>query len=128
VERGLTRVAIYARVSTGEQSPELQLRELRDYAGHRGFAVHREYVDQASGDVRRRQRAPEFDALMADARRRRFDCVLVWKYDRFARSLGMLIAALQGFRDLGVDFISLLRPRVERDTSQADAVRDRGGR
>jgi len=99
-------VAIYARVSTGEQSPELQLRELRDYAGRRGFTVHREYVDQASGDVRRRQRAPEFDALMADARRRRFDCVLVWKYDRFARSLGALIAALQEFRDLGVDFIS----------------------
>jgi len=90
VGRSATRVAIYARVSTGEQSPELQLRELRDYAGGRGFAVHREYVDQASGDVRRRQRAPEFEALMADARRRRFDCVLVWKYDRLARSLAML--------------------------------------
>ncbi len=86
--RGTIQVAIYARVSTGEQNPELQLRELRDYAERRGFVVHREYVDQASGDVRRRQRAPEFDALMADARRRRFDCVLVWKYDRFARSLG----------------------------------------
>lgn len=59
-----------------------------------------------AGDVRRRKRAPEFDALMADARRRRLDCVLVWKYDRFARSLGALIAALQEFRDLGVDFIS----------------------
>jgi DNA invertase Pin-like site-specific DNA recombinase len=93
-------------VSTGEQNPELQLRELRDYAERRGFVVRREYVDQASGDVRRRQRAPEFDALMADARQRRFDCVLVWKYDRFARSLGALIAALQEFRDLGVDFIS----------------------
>jgi DNA invertase Pin-like site-specific DNA recombinase len=98
------RVAIYARVSTGEQSPELQLRELREYAGRRNFVVHREYVDQASGDVRRR--APAFDELMADARRRRFDCVLVWKYDRFARSLGALVAALQEFRDLGVDFIS----------------------
>jgi len=76
VERGALRVAIYARVSTGEQSPELQLRKLRDHAGRRGFTVHREYVDHASGDVRRRQPAPEFDALMADARRRRFDCVL----------------------------------------------------
>lgn len=103
---GTLRVAIYARVSTADQNPELQLRELRDYAGRRGFVVHREYVDQASGDVRRRKRAPEFDALMADARRRRFDCVLVWKYDRFARSLGTLITALQEFRDLGVDFIS----------------------
>src|SRR3954470_15991989 len=100
------RVAIYARVSTGEQSPELQLRELRGYAGRRGFVVQRGYVDQASGDVRRRRRAPAFDELMADARRRRFDCVLVWKYDRFARSLGALVAALQEFRDLGVDFIS----------------------
>lgn len=101
-----TRVAIYARVSTGEQNPEAQLRELCAYAEHRGFPITREYVDQASGDVRRRRRAPEFEALMADARRRRFDCVLVWKYDRFARTLGALIAALQEFRDLGIDFIS----------------------
>ena len=115
-----TRVAIYARVSTGEQSPEAQLRELRVYAEHRGFHISREYVvdaassyrsrlmtlDQATGDVRNRRRAPEFEALMADALRRRFDCVLVWKYDRFARTLGALIAALQEFRDLGVDFIS----------------------
>lgn len=99
-----TRVGIYARVSTGEQSTESQLRELRAYTEHRGFHVTREYVDQVSGDVRRRRRAPEFEALMADARRRRFDCVLVWKYDRFARTLGALIAALQEFRDLGVDF------------------------
>ncbi len=101
-----TRVAIYARVSTGEQSPEAQLRELRAYAALRGFVVTREYIDQASGDVRRRRRAPEFEALMHDARRRRFDCVLVWKYGRFARTLGALIGALQEFRDLGVDFIS----------------------
>ena len=88
-----TRVAIYARVSTGEQSPDAQLRELRTYAAYRGFVVIREYVDQASGDVRHRRRAPEFEVLMADARRRRFDCVLVWKYDRFARTLGALIGA-----------------------------------
>jgi DNA invertase Pin-like site-specific DNA recombinase len=100
------RVAIYARVSTGEQNPELQLRDLRDYAERRGFIVHREYVETVTGDVRRRKRAPEFEAMMADARRRRFDCVLVWKYDRFARSLGALVAALQEFRDLGIDFIS----------------------
>jgi DNA invertase Pin-like site-specific DNA recombinase len=100
------RVAIYARVSTGEQNSELQLRELRDCAERRGFIIHREYVETVPGDVRRRKRAPEFEAMMADARRRRFDCVLVWKYDRFARSLGALVAALQEFRDLGIDFIS----------------------
>src|SRR3954466_4078125 len=66
------RVAIYARVSTGEQNPELQLREVRDYAERRGFIVHREYVEKVTGDVRRRKRAPEFEAMMADARRRRF--------------------------------------------------------
>ena len=103
---GTVRVAIYARVSTDEQNPELQLRELSDYAERRGFAIHREYIERASGDRRRRRRAPEFEALMADARRRRFDCVLVWKYDRFARTLGALIAALEEFRDLGIDFIS----------------------
>ena len=106
VARGTMRVAIYARVSTGEQNPELQLRELRDYAERRGFIVHREYVEKVTGDLRRRKRAPEFEAMMADARRGRFDCVLVWKYDRFARSLGALVAALQEFRDLGIDFIS----------------------
>ncbi len=105
--QGTLRVAIYARVSTTDQNPELQLRELRDYADRRGFAVTREYVDHVSGDtVRRRRRAPEFEALMADARRRRFDCVVVWKYDRFARSLGTLIAALAEFNVLGIDFIS----------------------
>ena len=106
------RVAIYARVSTGEQNPELQLRELRDYAERRGFIVHREYVETVTGDVRRRKRAPEFEAMMADARRRRFDCVLVWKYGRFARSLGALVSALQEFRDLGIDFIRT-RPRAK---------------
>ena len=101
------RVAIYARVSTSDQNPEAQLLALRDYAATRGFAVHREYVDRVSGDAtRRRRRAPEFEELMDDARRRRFDCVLVWKYDRFARSLGALIAALAEFDVLGIDFIS----------------------
>ena len=101
------RVAIYARVSTNDQNPEAQLLALREYAATRGFAIHREYVDQVSGDMaRRRRRAPEFEALMADARRRRFDCLLVWKYDRFARSLGALIAALAEFNVLGIDFIS----------------------
>lgn len=103
----VVRVAIYGRVSTGEQNPDAQLVELRAYAERRGFAIHREYVDHVTGDATaRRRRAPAFEALMADARRRRFDCVLVWKYDRFARSLAALIAALQEFDSLGIDFIS----------------------
>src|SRR3954471_19898570 len=78
--RVATRVAIYARVSTGQQSPEAQLGELRPYAAHRGVVVTRKCADPASADPGRRRGAPEFEALMQDARRRRFDCVLVWKY------------------------------------------------
>lgn len=100
------RMAIYARASTGEQSPEL-----RDYAKRRGLVVHRAYVDHTGGEVRRRRRAPAFEEPMADARRRCFDCVLVGKYDRFARSLGALVTALPEFRDLGVDFMRRA-PRV----------------
>ena len=105
-----TLVAIYARVSTNEQNPEAQLLALREYANRRGFEVYKEYVDHVSGDAERRRAKRQSDsayrALMEDAGRRKFDCVLVWKYDRFARSLSILIAALQQFSSLGIDFIS----------------------
>ncbi len=72
------RVAIYARVSISDQNPEAQLVALREFAARRGFVIHREYVHRVSGEVtRRRRRAPEFERLMADARCRHFDCVLV---------------------------------------------------
>jgi DNA invertase Pin-like site-specific DNA recombinase len=90
-----------------DQNPEAQILALREYAGSRAFVVHREYVDHVSGDARRPRRGPSLEALRADAHRRHFDCVLVWKYDRFARSLGTLIAALQEFSALRIDFISL---------------------
>lgn len=105
-----TLVAIYARVSTGEQNPEAQLLALREYASRRGFSIYKEYVDHVSGDVERRRAKRQNDRayreLMEDASRRSFDCVLVWKYDRFARSLSILVAALQQFSTLGIDFIS----------------------
>ena len=101
------RVAIYARVSTTDQNPEGQLTALREFADRRGFEVFREYVDYITGDTtKRRRRAPEFETLMADAKQRHFDCVLVWKYDRFARSLATLVTALNEFHALGIDFIS----------------------
>lgn len=101
------RVAIYARVSTTDQNPEGQLTALREFADRRGFEVFREYVDYITGDTtKRRRRAPEFEVLMADAKQRHFDCVLVWKYDRFARSLATLLTALNEFHALGIDFIS----------------------
>lgn len=99
-------VAIYARVSTTDQNPELQLSELRKYARRRGFKVHREYVDRVSGTDKRTAQRVAFNELMAAARKREFDVVLVWKYDRFARSLGVLVAALRDFETLHIDFIS----------------------
>ncbi len=105
-----TLVAIYARVSMREQNPEAQLLALREYAARRGFVIYKEYVDHVSGDFEhrraKRQNDRAYRELMEDAGRRNFDCVLVWKYDRFARSLGILVAALQQFSTLGIDFIS----------------------
>jgi DNA invertase Pin-like site-specific DNA recombinase len=103
-----TRVAIYARVSTTEQDPEAQLFALRTYAAQRGFEVYREYIDYVSGGKPEPRHAKDtaYRALMDDVGKRRVDCVLVWKYDRFARSLSVLVSALEHFHSLGVDFIS----------------------
>jgi putative DNA-invertase from lambdoid prophage Rac len=100
------RAAIYARVSTnnGQQDPEMQLRELRDYCARRGWELTNEYVDSVSGAKERR---PALDRLMADAKARKIDSVLVWKLDRFARSLKHMVNALAEFEALGVAFISL---------------------
>lgn len=102
-KEGSRVAALYARVSTLEQNCEVQLQDLRRYASQR-FARVKEYVDiGVSGTQRRR---PQLDALMADAHKRRFEVVLVWKFDRFARSLKHLIDSLEEFRALGIDFIS----------------------
>ncbi|MDU0372344.1 recombinase family protein [Hymenobacter endophyticus] len=100
-----TRVALYARVSTLDkgQDPETQLRPLREYAQRRGFAVVEEYVDQASGTSEERT---QYKRMMAAAKKRQLDAVLVWRYDRFARSTQALVNALKEFQSLGVDFIS----------------------
>lgn len=99
------RVAIYARVSTFDkgQNPETQLRELRRYAEARGLAVAHELIDIASGTKDSR---PNYRLLFDLARKRAIDIILVWRYDRFARSTQALVNALVEFRDLGVDFIS----------------------
>src|SRR5690349_10097530 len=101
------RVAIYARVSTANngQDPTMQTRELREYAERRGWTVASEYVDVGISGTK--EKRPELDRLMADAHRRRFDCVVVWKFDRFARSVSHLLRALDTFRALGVEFVSL---------------------
>lgn len=104
--RPITRVALYARVSTlNNQDPEMQLGELREYAGRRGWQIVDEYVDQGvSGSKESR---PALNRLMAEACRRRFDAVLVWKIDRFGRSLKHLVNSLAELAALGVAFVSL---------------------
>jgi DNA invertase Pin-like site-specific DNA recombinase len=101
----MKRAAIYARVSTVDrgQNPDTQLLPLREYAERRGFPIVAEYVDHASGA--RSDRA-EYQAMLAAARRREFDVLLVWKYDRFARSLRELVNALSEFDGLGIAFVS----------------------
>ena len=99
------RVAIYARVSTSiGQSVEMQLRDLREFAKHRSFELVGEYCDQGlSGS---RESRPALDDLLRNARRRKFDAVLVWKLDRLGRSLVHLVRLLEEFRALGVELIS----------------------
>lgn len=106
--------AAYVRVSTSnrsrhgdevsfDQNPEVQAEPLRALIAQRGWSTHRVYSDRASGAKERR---PGLDALMADARRGQFDVVLVWRFDRFARSVKQLVQALEEFHSLGIDFIS----------------------
>lgn len=96
-------VAIYARVSTQDQSPDMQLIALREFAEKRGFKIFREYVDVISGVSETRE---QYNQLLSDVRKRLVDVVMVWKFDRFARSTKMLLSALDEFHNLGVDFIS----------------------
>jgi DNA invertase Pin-like site-specific DNA recombinase len=101
-----TRVALYARVSTNHgQDPEMQLRDLREFCSRRGWTVTKEYIDQGVSGAKASR--PALNELMADAQQRKFDAVLVWKLDRFARSLKHLVNALAEFESLGVAFVSL---------------------
>lgn len=100
------RCALYCRVSTiGKgQDTEVQARELREYASRRGWTIAGEYLD--SGISGTKDRRPELDRLMGDAHRRRFDAVVVWKFDRFARSVSHLLRALETFKAQGIEFVS----------------------
>ena len=102
-----TRVAaIYARVSTvnNGQDPSMQTRELREYCKRRRWKIAGEFVDRASGAKESR---PELDKLMKAAHQRRYDVVVVWRFDRFARSVSHLLKALETFKSLGIEFVSL---------------------
>jgi DNA invertase Pin-like site-specific DNA recombinase len=100
------RVAIYARVSTLNhgQDVNMQTRELCQFAEARGWQIAGEYID--AGVSGAKDSRPELNRLMADAHKRRFDVVCVWRFDRFARSVSHLLRALETFKALGIDFVS----------------------
>ena len=98
------RIAVYARVSTSDQSTESQLLDLRWYVRERGWTIYKEYVDEGISGTK--DSRPALNELMNDAKKRRFDAVLVWRFDRFARSTKHLILALEEFKNLGIDFVS----------------------
>ena len=100
----MSKIALYARVSTTDQSTDSQLLDLRRYVSDRGWQLYQEYCDNGiSGTTDSR---PALDRLMADAKKRKFDVVLVWRFDRFARSTKHLILALETFKNLRIDFVS----------------------
>jgi DNA invertase Pin-like site-specific DNA recombinase len=101
------KAAIYARVSTANngQDPAMQTRELREYCERRGWTVAGEYVDIGISGTK--EKRPELDRLLGEAHRRRFDAVVVWRFDRFARSVSHLLRALETFKSLGIEFVSL---------------------
>ncbi len=98
------KVALYVRVSTKDQSVDMQLNDLERYSRERSFNVFKVYKDNGiSGTTESR---PALNELMNDAKKHKFDIVLVWLFDRFARSTKHLVNALYEFRNLGIDFIS----------------------
>lgn len=101
----MKKIALYARVSTstGKQNTEVQLQKLREYCKQRDLVIYKEYIDELSGT---REDRPNFQLMMDAARKRKFDGVLVFRFDRFARSVKVLVTALEEFQQLGIDFIS----------------------
>ena len=101
----MKKAAIYMRVSTAEQKVDLQLDGLKEYAKRAGLSVSNTFLDVAVSG--RKEGRPQLNALMKAARNYEFDCVLVWKFDRFARSVSHLLKALEEFEHLGIRFISV---------------------
>ena len=99
----MQRTALYLRVSTIDQHLETQLYDLRGLAAQRGFEIVTEYTDKISGAKAKR---PGLDQLLADARRRKFDVVMVWAFDRIARSVRHFLEVLDELNHLNIEFVS----------------------
>jgi len=98
------KTALYCRVSTNDQKTDMQLTDLRKFSSDRNLSIYNEYVDNGiSGSIKKR---PALDRLMSDAKKKKFDVILVWRFDRFARSSRHLVEALHTFRHLDIQFIS----------------------
>lgn len=108
------KAAIYARVSTSDQNCEMQLRELREYLGRRGWDPAGEYVDAGFSGAKASR--PQLDRLLADARQRRIDAVVVWKLDRWGRSLAHLVQSVQELSALGIRFVAVTQ-NIDTDES-----------
>jgi DNA invertase Pin-like site-specific DNA recombinase len=102
---GRTRVAVYARVSSNDQTAENQLRALREHGERAGWEIVNEFTDHAVSGTR--ERRPGLDALMADARRRKFDLIAVAALDRLGRNLRHLVTLLDELQHLGIGLVSL---------------------
>src|SRR5579863_6252177 len=100
------KAAIYARCSTNEQDVGMQLSELGEFCRHRNWNVAAKFVDRGISGAEEHSR-PQLNRLMTEAHRGKFSVVAVWKFDRFARSVGQLLRALETFRSLGIEFVSL---------------------
>lgn len=99
------KIALYSRVSTDGQDPEVQLQALRAHAAQRGWTIVAEFVDRGYSGAK--EKRPALDRMMKAAWAGKFNAVLVWRFDRFARSTKHLITALEQFRSLNINFISL---------------------
>jgi DNA invertase Pin-like site-specific DNA recombinase len=106
--------AIYARVSTQDQNCEMQVRELREYAVRRGWNLVAEYVDTGWSGAKASR--PQLDRLMKDARQHRFDVVMVWKLDRWGRSLVQSLQSVQELASMGIRFIAITQ-NIDTDQS-----------
>ena len=100
----MKRAAVYVRVSTVDQHPENQLHELRQFASQRGLQIVQEYVDH--GFCGARARRPDLDRMMDDARRHKFDVLVVWSCDRLARNTKHLLQTLDELNGMGISFLS----------------------
>lgn len=100
----IRNAALYSRVSTAEQHTENQLAELRQYASARGWPVA-EFIDHGVSGAK--ESRPALDRLMTEARRRKFDAVIVWSLDRFGRSLAHVVTTINELHERGIAFVSL---------------------